>query len=135
MNPGATPSRRPLRIAGEHFVVTVRVASDPAEPRLMMAIPKKLAPSSPVRNRIRRVIRESFRAAVLAPAKAMANGLPSWAIRIQLVKLPQDATSPLIDSKGRKVRPFARRPTDGALKRIVRSDIDALMHRVLARVA
>ena len=101
----------------------------------MMAIPKKLAPSSPVRNRIRRVIRESFRAAVLAPAKGMASGLPPWAIRIQMVKLPQDASAPLLESNGRKVRPFARRPTDGALKRVVRSDIDALMHRVLARVA
>ena len=100
----------------------------------MMAIPKKLAPSSPVRNRIRRVIRESFRAALLAPAKGMASGLQPWAIRIQMVKLPQDARAPLLESNGRKVRPFARRPTDGALKRIVRSDIDALMHRVLARV-
>jgi hypothetical protein len=101
----------------------------------MMAIPKKLAPSSPVRNCIRRVIRESFRAAVLAPAKATASEWPSWAIRIQMVKLPQDVTAPLVESNGRKVRPFARRPTDGALKRVVRSDIDALMHRVLARVA
>ena len=101
----------------------------------MMAIPKKLAPSSPVRNCIRRVIKESFCAAVLAPAKATAGGLPSWAIRIQLVKLPQDPTAPLAELNGRKVRPFARRPTDGALKRVVRSEIDALMHRVLARVA
>jgi len=135
LNSGVTPSRRPLRIAGEHFVITVRVASDPAEPRLMMAIPKKLAPSSPVRNRIRRVIRESFRAAVLAPAKVMESGLPSWAIRIQMVKLPQDPASPLLESSGRKVRPFARRPADRALKRVVRSEIDALMRRVLVRVA
>jgi len=101
----------------------------------MMAIPKKLAPSSPVRNRIRRVIRESFRAAMLAPATAMAIGLPSWAIRIQMVKLPQDPAAPLVEPSGRKVRPFARRPADRALKRLVRSEIDALMRRVLVRVA
>jgi hypothetical protein len=101
----------------------------------MMAIPKKLSPSSPVRNRIRRVIRESFRESVLTPAKGIANGLPSWAIRIQMVKLPQDPASPLVDASGRKLRPFARRPADGALKRVIRSEIDALMRRVLARVA
>jgi hypothetical protein len=101
----------------------------------MMAIPKKLSPSSPVRNRIRRVIRESFRAAVPKTAKGMTHALPSWAIRIQMVKLPQDPSSPLIDAGGRKVRPFARRPADGALKRLVRSEVDALMRRVLARVA
>lgn len=101
----------------------------------MMAIPKKLAPSSPVRNRIRRVIRESFHAAVLAPAKAMASGLPAWALRIQMVKLPQDPAAPLVETSGRKVRPFARRPADRALKRVVRSEIDGLMRRVLLRVA
>jgi hypothetical protein len=101
----------------------------------MMAIPKKLAPSSPVRNRIRRVIRESFRGAVLAPAKVVASGLPPWAVRIQMVKLPQDPAAPLVESSGRKVRPFARRPADRALKRVVRSEIDGLMRRVLLRVA
>jgi hypothetical protein len=101
----------------------------------MMAIPKKLSPSSPVRNLIRRVIRESFREAVLAPAKVLRSGPPSWAIRIQMVKLPQDPVAPLVEPSGRKVRPFARRPADRTLKRVVRSEIDALMRRVLVRVA
>ncbi|MCX7211596.1 MAG: hypothetical protein NTW53_02695 [Burkholderiales bacterium] len=51
------------------------------------------------------------------------------------MKLPQDPASPLLEPSGRKVRPFARRPADRALKRLVRSEIDALMRRVLVRVA
>ena len=91
----------------------------------MMAIPKKLVPSSPVRNLIRRVIRESHRATVLA-----RPGLDALSLRIQLVAVPQDPASPPKDLDGRPLRPFARRPTDGVLKRLVRAELDGLLARV-----
>jgi hypothetical protein len=91
----------------------------------MMAIPKKLVPSSPVRNLIRRVIRESHRATVLA-----RPGLDALSLRIQLVAVPQDPASPPTGPDGRPLRPFARRPTDGVLKRLVRAELDGLLARV-----
>ena len=91
----------------------------------MMAIPKKLVPSSPVRNLIRRVIRESHRAALLRHPS-----LGTRSVRVQLVALPQDPAAPAAGADGRALRPFARRPTDGALKRIVRTEVDGLLARV-----
>jgi hypothetical protein len=91
----------------------------------MMAIPKKLVPSSPVRNLVRRVIRESHRA-TLARRPALAG----WSVRVQLTKLPQDPASPATGPDGRALRPFARRPTDRALKRLVRAEVDGLLARV-----
>jgi hypothetical protein len=88
----------------------------------MMAIPKKLVPSSPVRNLIRRVIRESHRA-TLARRPAIA----ALSVRVQLTAVPQDPTSPATGPDGRALRPFARRPTDGALKRAVRAEVDGLL--------
>ncbi len=91
----------------------------------MMAIPKKLVPSSPVRNLIRRVIRESHRA-TLANRPALA----ALSVRVQLTALPQDPSAPTAGPDGRALRPFARRPTDGALKRAVRAEVDGLLARV-----
>jgi hypothetical protein len=91
----------------------------------MMAIPKKLVPSSPVRNLVRRVIRESHRATLSArPA------LETLALRVQLIAMPQDPLSPVKGADGRPLRPFARRPSDGVLKRLVRAEIDGLLARV-----
>ena len=95
----------------------------------MMAVPKKQVPSSPVRNLIRRVVRESHRAWLAArPA-----GEPAPSVRVQLVRLPQDPTAPLAGPNGRALRPFARRPTDRALARLVRAEVDGLFGRLAPR--
>jgi hypothetical protein len=64
-----------------------------------------------VRNLMRRVIRESHRAAFARDPVA----LQALSVRVQLLKLPQDPASPARGADGRALRPFARRPTDGAL--------------------
>ena len=92
----------------------------------MMAIPKKLVPSSPVRTLIRRVVRESHRAAA-----SVRPGLDALSLRVQLVAMPQDPARPVKGSDGRALRPFARRPTDGVLKRLVRAELDGLLARVV----
>lgn len=92
----------------------------------MMAVSKKLAPSSPVRNLIRRVIREAHRAASVARPAAFAR----LSVRVQLTRLPQDPSAPARDEAGRPLRPFARRPTDGELKRVVRAEVDGLFARL-----
>jgi hypothetical protein len=97
----------------------------------MMAIPKKLVPSSPVRNRIRRVIRESYRAALAREPQRLGE----LQLRVQLQAVPQDPASPAKGPDGRALRPFARRPTDRALKRRVRAELDGLLVRLLARPA
>ena len=91
----------------------------------MMAIPKKLVPSSPVRNLIRRVIRESYRAEL-----ARRPVLAGLSVRLQLTAVPQDPAAPAAGPDGRALRPFARRPTDRALRRTVRVEIDGLLARV-----
>jgi hypothetical protein len=99
----------------------------------MMAIPRKLVPSSPVRNLMRRVIREAWR---LREQGAVPVALAdSWSVRVQLVKIPVDPAAPLRTEAGKTLRPFARRPTDGKLKRQVRTEVDALITRFLARTA
>jgi hypothetical protein len=97
----------------------------------MMAIPKKLVPSSPVRNLMRRVIREAWRAALLRRPRAF-DGL---SVRLTLNAVPQDPAAPKAGPSGRALRPFARRPTDGALKRRVRVEVDGLLERLAARAA
>ena len=92
----------------------------------MMAVSKKLAPSSPVRNLIRRVIREAHRAASVTRPAVFAR----LSVRVQLTRLPQDPTAPALGADGRPLRPFARRPTDGALRRIVRAEVDGLFARL-----
>lgn len=95
----------------------------------MMAVPKKLVPSSPVRNMIRRVIREAHRAAL-----AREPALGALSLHVQLARLPQDPSAPTAATDGRAMRPFARRPPDGALKRAVRAEADMLLQRA-SRVA
>jgi hypothetical protein len=96
-----------------------------------MAISKKLVPSSPVRNLVRRVIRESHRAALARqPAR-----LGALRVRVQLVSVPQDPCAPASDPQGRPLRAFHRRPTDRALKRRVRAELDTLFARLAARAA
>ncbi|MFN9772221.1 MAG: ribonuclease P protein component [Burkholderiales bacterium] len=119
---GRARRRPPDRRVGAHFAVVVRRSTDPASPRLMMAIPKKLVPSSPVRNLIRRVIRESHRATL-----ARRPALAALSVRVQLTTVPQDPSSPASGPDGRALRPFAWRPTDGALKRVVRAEVDGLL--------
>jgi len=97
----------------------------------MMAIPKKLIPSSPVRNLIRRVIRESWRALLAGQPQALRGA----SVRVTLHAVPQDPAAPKAAPGGRALRPFARRPTDGALKRRVRVEVDGLLARLASRVA
>lgn len=99
----------------------------------MMAIPRKLVPSSPVRNLMRRVIREAWR--LREQGAARVAPVESWSVRVQLVKIPVDPAAPLRTEAGKTLRPFARRPTDGKLKRQVRTEVDALIARFLARTA
>lgn len=123
---------RSYRFSGDHFVVAARAAVDPDSPRLTMAIPRKLVPSSPVRNLMRRVIRESHRQAARTHATAFgASG--NWSVRVQLVKVPQDPAVPDRDASGRSLRPFARRPADRQLKQRVRIELDSLLGRLAAR--
>lgn len=126
---GAHGRKRPARLVSAHFTVGARRTTDVASPRLMMAVSKKLVPSSPVRNLMRRVIRESHRAAQLRDPALLER----LSVRVQLLKLPQDPASPLRGPDGRALRPFARRPADGALKRLVRAEIDALLLRLAPR--
>lgn len=100
-----------------------------ASPLLTMAIPKKLVPSSPVRNLVRRVIRESHRAALAREPRRLG----ALRVRVQLQSVPQESAAPTRDAQGRALRPFARRPTDRALKRRVRAELDALFARLAAR--
>ena len=95
----------------------------------MMAVPKKLVPSSPVRNLIRRVVRESHR--------EIARGglLDALSVRVQLAAVPVDPAAPTAGPDGRPRRAFARRPTDGALKRLVRAEADGLLGRLASRRA
>jgi hypothetical protein len=90
----------------------------------MMAVPKKLIPSSPVRNLVRRVLREAYRASVVRHPP-----LGQWSLRIQLSRVPTDPGRPESDDKGRPVKPFMRRPSDGLLKRRLRAEADELLSR------
>lgn len=97
-----------------------------------MAIPRKLVPSSPVRNLMRRVIRESHLQAARMHA-AWFGPAGGWSVRFQLVKVPQDPDAPVRVAAGRVVRPFARRPSDRRLKLRVRAEIDSLFTRLVSR--
>lgn len=90
----------------------------------MMAVPKKLVPSSPVRNLVRRVLREAHRAAAQS-----SPGVLEWSLRFQLVRIPVNPDLPEVDDKRRVLRPFRRRPTDGLLKRGLRIEADQLLGR------
>ena len=97
----------------------------------MMAIPKKLVPSSPGRNLMRRVIREAWRALLARRPQALRGA----SVRVTLHAMPQDPSAPKTAAGGRALRPFARRPTDGVLKRRIRVEIDGLLDRLSSRLA
>ena len=123
-----------IKEIGQSVDEAARVATEPDSPRLTMAIPRKLVPSSPVRNLMRRVIREAHRHASVSHPQAFSSD-GHWALRFQLVKVPTDAVAPTRDPSGRVLKPFARRPTDRLLKQRIRAEADALLHRLLARVS
>lgn len=142
------PARRRARLDGRYFSLSWQRPhpSDAARGALMMAVPKKLVPSAPLRNAVRRVVRESVRAAGIHP---MPTGL------LRLVALPEfEQTPPASQSSGSQVsaqahpavataagaakravraqrnRPFDRRLPDRAFKRACRADADALFARL-----
>ena len=110
-------------------------------PVLMMAIPKKLVPSAPVRNLVRRVIRESYRHC----PRTEGAGLERLSVLVKLTQVPQKALPPGAESgdprpkpragAAARVRPFDRRPPDRALKRALRAEADALFAQLAAAVA
>jgi hypothetical protein len=111
----------------------------------MMAVSRKLVPSSPVRNLVRRVIRESHRHACQAqPAgsdqrdsaclQPEASLLCNWSLRIQLVGIPHDPAAPQKDARGQAIKAFKRRWPDRQLKRLLRADIDSLLGSLSARL-
>jgi hypothetical protein len=125
MTPAASPAgARARRSSSAHLTLLARPEPAVRVPRLMMAVPKKLLPSSPVRNLVRRVLRESHRAALLRHPP-----LRDWSLRLQLVRVPVDPLIPETDDKGRAIRPFRRRPTDGVFKRRIRAEADELLGR------
>lgn len=101
----------------------------------MVAVAKKLVPSSPLRNAIRRVVREAARAqasAVLPALLVRLVALPtvdeSTAVRAaRPVEGPATAASPKAAKRAKPARPFERRLTDRALKRACRADLDSLL--------
>ena len=112
----------------------------------MMAVSRKLVPYSPVRNLVRRVIRESHRHACQAQLENRepvdlnriqpdSTRLGNWSLRIQLVDLPHDPAAPQKDARGQGIKVFKRRLTDGLLKRHLRADMDSLLVRLSARLA
>jgi hypothetical protein len=125
MTPAASPAgARARRSSSAHLTLLARPEAAEGVPRLMMAVPKKLLPSSPVRNLVRRVLRESHRAALLEHPS-----LHDWSLRLQLIKVPVDPLAPEKDATGRLIKPFRRRPTDGLLKRRIRAEADDLLAR------
>ncbi|MFZ9405790.1 MAG: ribonuclease P protein component [Burkholderiaceae bacterium] len=125
MKPAASPAgARARRSNSAHLALLARLDAGGKAPRLMMAVPKKLVPSSPVRNLVRRVLREAHRSALMTHAP-----LADWSLRLQLVKLPTNPELPETDAKGQGIRPFRRRPTDGLLKRRLRVEADELLRR------
>ena len=142
------PARRRARLDGRYFSLSWQRPhpSDAAGGALMMAVPKKLVPSAPLRNAVRRVVRESVRASGIEP---MPAGL------LRLVALPvfeEPSPAPVAPgtaesadarpaaavaagaakrtARGGRNRPFDRRLPDGAFKRACRADADALFARL-----
>lgn len=106
-----------MKASGPHLAISSRHV--PAG-GLMMAIPKKQVPSAPVRNMIRRVIRESYR--------ACGDSLEGVNVLVKLTRMPIDPDRAVPPG----ARAFVRRPTDRALKRLVRAEIDALFSGLAA---
>lgn len=120
------PRRRRAQLTGRYFSISWQrpVSGEPVGPARavpMMAVPKKLLPSAPLRNAVRRVVREAARAAGIAPMPASL---------LRLVALPECESPPA----GAR-RPFDRRLPDGAFKRACRADADALLARMKQALA
>ena len=107
------------------------------EHQLVLSVPKRLAPAAPLRNSIRRVIRESWRQATLDSGQARV------VVMVRLQRLPQALTSLTTAvtaanaaSGAGAVKPLVgrallqSRPTDRILKRLLRAESDQLFHRL-----
>jgi RNase P protein component len=116
------PGRRRSQVSGRYFalswerpqaVAATSVDTPAAAPaRPMIAVAKKLVPSSPLRNAIRRVVREAARARPEPPPPALL---------VRLVALPTlDAVAPAASPVA---RPLPRRPrcAPGRPRRAARS--------------
>jgi len=109
-----------------------------AKHQLVLSVPKRLAPAAPLRNLIRRVIRESWRQATLDSGQARV------VVMVRLQRLPQaltslttavTAASAASGADAGAVKPLVgrallqSRPTDRILKRLLRAESDQLFHR------
>ena len=137
------PPRRRARLDGRYFSLSwQRPNSDGvavADGGLMMAVPKKLVPSAPLRNTVRRVVRESVRAAGIEPMPVGLLRLVALPV-FESAPLPPAARAPVAPaakraSRARRDRPFDRRLPDRAFKRACRTDADALFARLKLALA
>ncbi|NBS94673.1 MAG: hypothetical protein EBT08_00705 [Betaproteobacteria bacterium] len=106
---------------------------------LILSVSKRLAPAAPVRNAIRRVLRESWRAcglasrghplAVMIRLRALPLALPAGAAGASTGAspgvTPAVMPSAIKPPKGRAVLRVRR--TDRALKAVIRAEADALL--------
>jgi hypothetical protein len=109
-----------------------------AKHQLVLSVPKRLVPAAPLRNLIRRVIRESWRQVALESGQARV-----LVVMVRLQRLPQAlsrlttaVTAPSPASGAGKVKPLVgrallqSRPTDRILKRLIRAESEQLFHRL-----
>lgn len=135
---GSALARRRPQLGSRHL----SLSWEPCEPGaavLMLAVPKRLARTAPLRNMIRRVLRESWRVARLrdVPDPADASGSVHAArCLVRLRALPQPSTEgpappplPTRDARSRRRKVLPRLP-DRQLKRALRAECDTLWPRI-----
>jgi hypothetical protein len=104
---------------------------------LILSVSKRLAPAAPLRNAIRRVLREAWRAcglasrgdslAVMIRLRALPLALPAGAAGVSAMSgaIPGVMSSMTKPPKGRAVLRVRR--TDRALKAVIRAEADSLL--------
>lgn len=102
---------------------STRTAPTAWKAALILSVPKRLAPAAPLRNMIRRVLRESWRAIDLNLSTQ------PLAVMIRLRALPLALQTPTaVPAKPPKGRAVLRvRRTDHALKTVIRTEADSLL--------
>lgn len=107
----------------------VRPEPPPARGALVLSVSKRLAPAAPLRNMIRRVLRESWR------YQAWVGRSASLAVMIRLRALPigsPDSNVSAVPSKLPKGRAVLRiRQPDRALKAVIRAEADFLFQGLI----
>ena len=115
------------------FEQVVSSKAMPVKSALVLSVSKRLAPAAPLRNMIRRVLRESWRHQALADrSEALAVMIRLRSLPLMLNEVPTGSSvsiektpNPVKPPKGRAVLRI-RRP-DRALKSIIRAEADSLL--------